>query len=108
MCTKQFKELRPFLTIKRVSPQVNGKVYKSCVRSCMTHGSETWPLKVEHESKLETTDMRMIRWMCGVSLRDRPKVHSEDLRDWVGVEPIGEVCRSYRLRWFGHVERKRG
>jgi hypothetical protein len=43
--------------------------------------------------------------MCGVSLRD--KVHSEDLRDWVGLEPNGEVCRRNRLRWFGHVERKR-
>jgi hypothetical protein len=42
--------------------------------------------------------------MCGVSLRDR--IHSEDLRYWVGVEPIGEVCRRNRLRWFGHVERK--
>jgi hypothetical protein len=68
----------------------------------MTNGSETWPLKVEHESRLETTDMRMIRWMRGVSLRDR--IHSEDLRDWVGVEPVGEVCRRNRLRWFGHVE----
>jgi hypothetical protein len=80
-------------------------VYMSCVRSCMTYGSETWPLKVEHEATLETIrDMRMNRWMCGVSLRDR--IHSEDLRDWVGVEPIGEVCRRNRLRWFGHVERK--
>jgi hypothetical protein len=33
-------------------------------------------------SRLEATDMRMIRWMCGVSLRDR--VHSEDLRDGKG------------------------
>jgi hypothetical protein len=70
----------------------------------MTYGGETWPLKVEHESRLEATDMRMIRWMCGVSLTDR--IHSEDLRDLVGVEPIGEVYRRNRLRWFGHVERK--
>jgi hypothetical protein len=48
--------------------------------------------------------MRMIRWMYGVSLRDR--VHSEELRAWVGVEPISDVRRGNRLRWFGHVERK--
>jgi hypothetical protein len=70
----------------------------------MTYGSEMWPLKVEHESKLETTDMRMIRWMFGVSLRDR--VPSEELRAWFGVEPISDVCRRNRLRWFEHVERK--
>jgi hypothetical protein len=45
----------------------------------------------------------MIRWMCGVSLID--KKTSSELRDRVGVETIGEVCRR-RLRWFEHVKRK--
>jgi hypothetical protein len=76
----KFKELRPFLTAKSL-PTGEGKAYESCIGSCMTYGSETWPLKVEHESKMETTDMRMIRWMCGVPLRDR--VPSEELRAWV-------------------------
>jgi hypothetical protein len=48
--------------------------------------------------------MRMIRWMYGISLRDR--VPSEELRVWVGVEAISDVCMRNRLRWFGHVERK--
>ena len=30
------------------------------------HGSETWPMKVEHELKLNNTEMSMNRWMCGV------------------------------------------
>jgi hypothetical protein len=38
-----------------------------------------------------------------VSLRD--KVPSEELRAWVGVELISDVCRRNRYRWFGHVER---
>jgi hypothetical protein len=42
--------------------------------------------------------------MCGVSLIDR--VPSEELTAWVGVEPISDVCRKNRLRWFGHVQRK--
>ena len=29
------------------------------------HGSKTWPMKVEHELKLNCTEMSMIRWMCG-------------------------------------------
>jgi hypothetical protein len=100
----KFKELRPFLTTEGVSLQVKGKVYESCVGSCMTYGRETWPLKVEHESRLETTYIRMIRWMCGVSLRDR--VPSKELGAWVGVEAISDVCMINRLRWFRHVERK--
>jgi hypothetical protein len=63
----KIKDLKPFLSpAKGVSLQVKGKVHESCIMSCMTNGSETWPLKVEHKSKLETTDMRLIRFMCGV------------------------------------------
>jgi hypothetical protein len=74
----------PFLTSKGVSLWVKEKVYESYVRSSMIYGSETWPMKAEHETKLETTDMRMIRWICGVSLRD--KHTSTQLRSRIGVE----------------------
>src|SRR5260221_14793832 len=70
----------------------------------MIYGSETWPMRAEHEAKLERAEMRMIRMMCGVSLRD--KITSAMLRERMGVEAIGVVVRRNRLRWFGHVERK--
>ena len=70
----------------------------------MTYGSETWALKVEHEDKLNRAEMRMIRWMCGVSLRERKT--SAELRKSMGVEAIVDVVRRSRLRWYGHVVRK--
>ena len=99
-----FRELAPILTLKGASLLLKGKVYRSCVRSAMVYGSETWPMKVEHEKALERTEMRMIRWMCGVSLKD--KITSAELRERMGVEGISEVMRRSRLRWFGHVKRK--
>ena len=45
---------------------------------CLLHGSETWPMKVEHELKLNRTEMSMIRWICGVKLNKRKK--SDKLR----------------------------
>jgi len=42
------------------------------------HGSETWPMKVEHELKMNHTEMSMIRWMCEVKLNERKK--SDELR----------------------------
>ena len=42
------------------------------------HGSETWPTKVEHELKINRTEMSMIRWMCGVKLNERKK--SEEIK----------------------------
>ncbi|XP_065323137.1 uncharacterized protein LOC135930284 [Gordionus sp. m RMFG-2023] len=60
-------------------------------------------MKVTHEAKLERTEMRMARWMCGVSLRERKT--SKELRARLGIEMIGMVLRRNRLRWYGHVER---
>ena len=45
------------------------------------------------------TEMGMIRWMCGVSLKERQ-------RRRLGVEAIGDVMKRGGLRWHGHVGRK--
>jgi len=50
------------------------------------HGSETWPMKVEQELKLNRTEISMIRWMCGVKLNKRKK--SEELRELLGLETV--------------------
>ena len=42
------------------------------------HGSETWPMKVEHELKMNRTEISTIRWMCGDKLNESKK--SEQLR----------------------------
>ena len=68
------------------------------------HGSETWPMKVEHELKMNRTEMSMIRWMCGVKLNERKK--SEELRELLALEPVSLMIKKCRLVWFGYVERK--
>jgi len=83
---KKFCEYLPILTGKRFSLKLKGKVYATCVRSCLMHGSETWPMKVEHELKLNRTEMSMIRWMCGVKLNERKK--SEELTELLGLEQV--------------------
>ena len=61
------------------------------------------PLLVDVGLKFERAEMQMIRWMCGISLKDRRT--NEELRRLVGVEPITTSIRSGRLRWYGHVMR---
>ena len=46
------------------------------------HGSETWIMKVEHELKMNRTEMSIIRWMCGVKLTGRKVKNSENSYDW--------------------------
>ena len=63
-------------------------------------------MNAELEAKLERVEMRMVRWMCGVSLREK-KTNAE-LRESMGIEKISDVMRRSRLRWMGHVLRKEG
>ena len=45
----------------------------------MLHGSETWPVRKENEMALQRAEMRMVRWMCGMKLKDR--VSNKELRE---------------------------
>ena len=101
---KKFRELLPLLTTKAISLKVKRELYAACVRSVMLYDSETWPIKVEESQRLYRNEMSMIRWMCGVTMRDR--YLCEELRAWVGIKPIVDVMRQGRLRWFGHIERR--
>jgi len=67
----KFRELAPILTHKGASLTIKGKVYESCVRSAMIYESETWAVKTEHIQRLSKTEMRMITWMCGVTVKER-------------------------------------
>ena len=89
---------------KDVSLIMRGRLYSSCVRSSMLHGSETWPVRKENVVALQRPDMRMVRWMCGVKLKDR--LPSKELRERLGVDDIALILQQNRLRWHGHVLRK--
>jgi len=54
-----------------------------------------WPLKVEHEVKLNRIEMIMIRWICGL--------HKKKEKCRVGLETVRLVVKRGRLTWFGHV-----
>ena len=70
----------------------------------MIYGSETWAMNMEQQRRLERAEMRMVRWMCGVSLREMKT--SEELRNMMGIESVVAVVKRSRLRWMGHVLRK--
>ena len=48
------------------------------MRRSMLHGSETWPVRKENEVALQRAEMRMVRWMCNLNVKD--KVPSKELR----------------------------
>jgi len=100
----KFRELLPILTMRGASLKLKGKIYRSCVQSVLVYGSETWPMKLEDMHRLERNERMMVRWMCGVTLKD--KKSSAALLSRLGIDCVEEIVRRGRLRWFGHLERK--
>jgi len=74
------------------------------VRCGGVHGSQTWPVREENVMALQRAEMRMVRWMCGIKLKDR--FTSKELRERLGIDDIALVLQQNRLRWYGHVLRK--
>jgi len=99
----RFGQLVPLLTNGGLSLIVRGRLYSSCVRIGMLHGSETWPVRKENVVALQRAEMGMVRWMCGVGLKDR--LPSGELRERLGVDDMALVLQQNRLRWCGRVLR---
>lgn len=100
---QKWRDLTGVLCDRKISVQLRGKVYKTMIRPVLIYGAEAWALKRREEEQLERTEMKMLRWILGVSLRDRKR--NEDIRKTLGVTCITNKVREARLRWYGHVER---
>jgi len=51
----------------------------------MLYRSETWPVRKEKVA-LQQAEMRMVRWMCNVKVKD--KVPRKELRQRLGIDDI--------------------
>ena len=89
---------------RRIPVKLKGKFYRTAVRPALLYGAECWATKKHHVQKMSVTEMRMIRWMCGKTRKD--KMRNEHIRGLVGVAPIQDKIRENRLRWFGHIRRR--
>ena len=87
---------------KRVPQKLKGKFYRTAIRLAMLYGMLAYE-KI-HVQQISVAEMRMLRWICGHTRRDR--VRNDDIRDRLGVAPIEEKLVQHRLRWFGHVQRR--
>ena len=100
----KWRQASGILCDKRVPQKLKGKFYRMAVPPVMLYGAECWPTKRRHVQQLGVAEMRMLRWMCGHTRKDR--VRNDDIRDRVGVAPIEEKLVQHRLRWFGHIQRR--
>ena len=100
----KWREVSGVLCDKRISRRVRGKVYASVVRPVLLYGAECWPVTKKQEHMMGVAEMKMLRMMYGVTLKDR--VENDYIRDSMRVHCVEQKMRESRLRWFGHVSRK--
>ena len=65
---------------------------------------DVYVMTMKISNRLERTEKRMVRWLCGIQLRHR--VPSKELRERMGIELVSDVIKRNSLRWLGHLLRK--
>ena len=78
--------------------KIKGKVYRTVVIPALMNGAETWALKKAQETKLDVAEMRVLRWLCGVTKLDM--IRNERI-----TTKVGEITKKVQERRYGHVMR---
>jgi len=87
------------------------RLYKSCVRSVMSYGSECWAMKKVDTRRMQAAEMRM---MCGKTLRDaipngllRDRIRSGRYREPYGRYQTEMAWGPWKNRWTNLIKRVR-
>ncbi|XP_068209188.1 uncharacterized protein [Palaemon carinicauda] len=73
---------------RRIGDKLIGKVHRTVVRPAMMYGAETWAMKETEEKKMDVAEMRMLRWICGMTRGD--KIWNEVIRGTPGVRKLSD------------------
>ena len=93
----KWRDLSRVISDKKIPRKLKIKLYITVIRLVLLYGAECWTVRKKEEHILEKTEMRILRRIKGVTLRD--KVKSVDIRKELGVNSIQEKVREIRLRW---------
>ncbi|XP_063591415.1 uncharacterized protein LOC134768525 [Penaeus indicus] len=68
---RNWRKCAGVMTDKRMSMRLKRRICNSVMRHALTYGAETWETVKREEERLNVNEMRMLRWTCGVTRRDR-------------------------------------
>ncbi len=101
---RNWRKCSGVLCDRKMPEKLKGKIYKMVIRPAMLYAAETWATKEREEKRLAVQEMRMLRWMNGLTRRD--KVENKYVRGEMKVANIRNRIIESRLRWAGHVWRR--
>ena len=82
-------------------------MYEGVILPTVLYEAETWGVRTEERRRLNVFEIKCLRSMAGVTLRDR--INNDVVRFRTGmVKRLEERVDARVLRWFGHMERMDG
>ena len=104
----KWKEVSGVMCDRKMPVKLKDKVFKTIIRPAMTYGSECWAVKKKDVSKLNSAEMRMLRWARGKTRLDH--IRNEDIRKEADVKPVETFLENKSLKWpwelvYGFPER---
>lgn len=88
---------------KNMTTKSKSRIYKTCIRPILTYTAETRPDTTKTKSALRTSEMRILRTICGKTLLDR--IRNETIRTECETEDIVRWTRKRRRMWNEHINR---
>ena len=82
-----------------------GKKRKSVVRPAMMYGLERLVVLEGQVKKMQVAELKMVRWALGVTRKDT--IRNRHIRRTAKIAKLDDNLKSGRLRWFGHLKRRK-
>ena len=87
---------------KDISMKLKIRLYNALIIPIATYASETWTILRDDERRLNVFEMRCLRSILGITLRDH--IRNDDIKQELNIEKnIIDIIRTKRMKWFGHV-----
>jgi len=97
-------KLNSILWDRDVTPKTKTHIYHAIVKSTITYATETWCLKANTISKLNSTEMDYWRRPARISRKD--KIRNIIIKQKMNVtRSLLDDIKTKQLKWYGHVQR---
>lgn len=84
-------------------PETQLKFYKTLAVPLLTYGCENWTLNRNNKRKLESSEMKFLRSVAGLTLLDKQK--NVDIRNRLQIYNLYERVQAQKQNWYEHIER---
>ena len=80
-------------------------MYKFVIRPAILYGLETAPLTKKNEAEREVAELKRLRFSTGITRMDM--ITNDYIRGTARLNSIKNKLRKTKLRWYGHILRKK-